>query len=608
MKISTKKSKEQQEKQSYNDSTRFQYNITINWIRHGESCANYLTGKIKDKKSTPEAKLGYGINENEYETDSKDNIEFKDELKNNDEEDWKDELKNSSEEDWEDNLVGEYVGDYVWDEEALDKIERQITTTPDTNQWSSWLGFTSNNEKPEKSVEKSDEKSKISSTVSWITNNYKYEPNLTYIGMNHSINLGTEFFSLREHNNPKNIYISSALTRTITTALLALRFIPNAVIYVVPYINELENGWNITHGDKQNLAVESSKLIKKIMFIKDWLEKNWIIKFDDIEVINFLIAIYEIINTRVMHTNGHQDPGIIKENIKKVLDCRKNRTCRNEYIDNVQNLVLEIIENENIRNGTYFKWGENNEIRATDIVKYNFVISTINKVKQLLEDRQNIRGPIVNFEIYNHFEGLFNDKIVDIPDTKYSNSEFFLNNVLKIIHNDIIFNEEDGRYPEELTRSKQVNTEDIKIYAFIHGSLIRKIWEQNKIDTYNQNLHELENMMNTTVVSNTITFGQLHRIINHDFEIIHRPTKIRSSYYNFENYNADVCKLQSIKGIINYPLGDPQGELDRERYIPTEDVKFFYEEGKNYNDLPLQIKQKYLKYKKKYLNLKNTKF
>ena len=115
-------------------------------------------------------------------------------------------------------------------------------------------------------------------------------------------------------------------------------------------------------------------------------------------------------------------------------------------------------------------------------------------------------------------------------------------------------------------------------------------------------------MMNTTVVSNTITFGQLHRIINHEFEIIHIPTQIRSSYYNFEYYNADICKLQSIKGIINYPLGDPQVDLDREKYIPTEDVKFFYDDGKNYNGLPLQIQQKYLKYKKKYLNLKNTKF
>lgn len=580
------KKKSKKEKLSYNDSCKDQYKITINWIRHGESCANHATGGIKDKID-PNLGLGYGINNNTYETDL---------------------IQEASE--W----LNVPIDDPIDDHEEYDEHDIAIAKTilertdiiPDTANLSDYVtSFWS----PVNNTlnKKTDDKSTLSSTYSYIINKFKYEPNLTYIGMNHSINLGTDFFSQPHRNNSKNIYISSGLTRTITTALLALRFIPNAVIYVVPYINEIHNGWDNIVGDKQNKAVESSILIKKIMFIKDWLERNWITRFDDIEIINFLIAIYEIINEEITVVPGIEKPRTIKEKIKNVLDCRKNIKCRNENIGNVQNLVLEIVNNKYIKKGIYFRWGKNNDIK--DETKYKFVMNTIKKVKKLLEDRKNIRGPIVNFEIYNYFEHLYSIGTKDIPDTKYSNSDFFLSNVLKVIHNDIIFNEENRTYPQNLKRSNQVNTDDITIYAFIHGSLIRKMWKENKSDTYAINEDELEDMMNTTIISNTITFGQLHRIIDHDFEIIHRPTKIRSSYYNFEHYNTNVCKLQSIKGIINYPLGEPLTDLDRIKYVPTQDVEFFYGNEKKYNNLPLQIggyKQKYLKYKKKYLNLKNT--
>ncbi len=122
-------------------------------------------------------------------------------------------------------------------------------------------------------------------------------------------------------------------------------------------------------------------------------------------------------------------------------------------------------------------------------------------------------------------------------------------------------------------------------------------------------------MMNTSIISDVITLRKIsNRIINHNFEIIHEPVKIRSSYHNFEKYNTNVCKMESIKGIINNPLGDPPRELSRKKNPLTPDSYFFYEEeeiGLYDVDLPLQFagyKKKYLKYKQKYLNLKKHNF
>ena len=38
---------------------------------------------------------------------------------------------------------------------------------------------------------------------------------------------------------------------------------------------------------------------------------------------------------------------------------------------------------------------------------------------------------------------------------------------------------------------------------------------------------------------------------NIDFSIIYNPDKIRTKYENFEVLNTDVCRLESIKGVVN---------------------------------------------------------
>ena len=535
--------------QSYYDSDTQTYQIRINWIRHGESCANFDVGSNKDKKSKPPTNSGYGRVRNQYETDRSNKLEK-----------------------WVNVDVVDGIPSYPEDI----AIEHE-------------------------DIEEDIPKSLLQRFTSSAKATFIYEPNLSYIGMSHAINLGTDFFSTQDHYKPQNIYISSGLTRTITTALLALRFIPDAVIYVVPYINEIGNAAQYAGTDKQNTAVKSSILKKKILFIKKWLDKNWITRFDDIEIINFLITIYEIID------DTNPEALQFRQMITDVLNCRKNKVCRETHINQLQELVLQLINDPNIINadGTY--------LIKTDTNKYDSVMNTVRRIRSFYNSMNIFKhGPTVNFEIYDYYEKLReipNYRRV-IPDTTISNIDFFLTDVLKVIHRDIRFTHGTEIYPTHLRMLPNTDRERITIYAFVHGSLIRDMWERFSNSTYEQYKHQLHEMMNTFVVSDIITLGKIsNKIINHAFEIIHDPIKIRSSYHNFEKYNTNVCKLQSIKGIINYPLVDPTSEIIR-KYPPTRDSEFYYseqEDGQYHDNLPLQIggyKKKYLKYKQKYLNLK----
>ena len=528
-----------------------QYNITINWIRHGESCANLAVGSNRDERPS-KASDGYGKLENAYEKDAE--YEMVDKTGTTINETHKDDI-----------------------DESTTKSRSALNALSSLSDWGR-------------------------GKASQLTASNLYEPNLTYIGMNHAINLGTNFFSKDGRITPANIYISSALTRTITTALLALRFVPNAVIYVVPYINEIGNVAQNVGMDWQNTGVKSLLLKKKILFIKKWLDVNWITRFDDIEIINFLITIYEIID------DAKKNALQIKDDIVKVLNCRKDTQCRETSLINLQALVLRLLQMPEISNpeDTTFS------LKKSDETKYTFVMGFIKRAVTLVSNIKLFKnGPTVNFEIYDYYEKLkktLHYKDV-IPDTTISNIDFFLTDVLKIIYRDIKFTQGQQIYPTYLQKLEYTDRDPITIYAFIHGSLIRHMWKTFQQDTYQMHKHELDNMMNTAVISDNITLlKDSHIILSHDFKIIHTPEKIRSTYHNFEKYNPSVCKLQSIKGIINYSLDSVRGKDIQQQYPPDLDSTFYYTDKEHYtDDLPLVITdsyRKYLKYKQKYLNLK----
>lgn len=534
------------------------YQITINWIRHGESCANLEQKNYKDRPTEDSPIEDHPI---------------------------------------EDHPIDEWV--------SVNSEEEKKTSGEEKNFF-------------ERVVDTArDAISSLAEKSTQIQAAFLYEPNLSFIGMNHAINLGTNFIYF--NNKPQNIYISSPLTRTITTALLSLRFIPNAIIYVVPYINEIPNAASTIGYDYQNTAVPSQLLKKRIKFIKEWINKFWIVKFDDIEIMNFLDNIMQIT------TNDK-----LKTSINNILINRKNPDY-NPYA--MQTLINDlIVDKDNILQS--LSVDGNNDI-------YNKIIQTYSTLKEYQNKFNKFKkGPIVNFEIYEYYENLKKNPIYKniLPDLEHPNIDFFYTNVLKTILQDIKFNRETNSYPLNLTHAniEQPNYSNVEIYAFAHGSLIRNIWKKFNAGTYKNNEHELHEMMNTAVIEDKVILCEYtHIVVEHNFFIKYNPEKLRINvkYREMEeNQKENICDNGSVKGVINNI-----GEIMEK--TKSETSKFYNRHVVKFNDsnLPSQFagagagvgsgagagagvkarttdtsksasnyKNKYLKYKSKYTHLKNN--
>ena len=118
---------------------------------------------------------------------------------------------------------------------------------------------------------------------SLLKSTWKYQPNLSFIGMQQAILLGTDFINKEP---AYDVVFASPTVRAIMTAMLGFRSKPNVVIYVVPYISEHQNPMKDITGDYQNKPVNSNILKRIISFMKDWLSRKWFYFYDDIEVIN----------------------------------------------------------------------------------------------------------------------------------------------------------------------------------------------------------------------------------------------------------------------------------------------------------------------------------
>jgi hypothetical protein len=180
------------------------------------------------------------------------------------------------------------------------------------------------------------------------------------------------------------------------------------------------------------------------------------------------------------------------------------------------------------------------------------------------------------------------------------------------------------KFYTEILSEPIFNTDSIpkKILCIAHSSLIRKIWQDKDPNSYDKNREQLRHMLNT---------GVFQEIINYDnstFNEVYEPSKIRWQYENFEDLNIDICRTESVKGIINFNLKEPaetyigsfarnlKGYLARET-IPQERLSYdvaFYDQNNYINkSLPTELiggtdyYLKYLKYKSKYLLLKQNK-
>lgn len=416
------------------------------------------------------------------------------------------------------------------------------------------VGFEKLAEAPSSSRQAS---SRSTNIYTGIKASFKYHPNLSFVGMQQAILLGENFARHQQYD----VIFCSATLRSVMTCLMALRG-TNAIIYVVPYINEILNVASIAMMDYQNTPFSSTILKRQVLFIKDWLEENWIKHFDDIEIMQQLISLGILLSANSKY------PDIV-ESINSLLNCKiskgvleygavsmdKYRTCFNNY-------TLSLIEDIRV------KLVNDDQSNIKGYVLY------FDKVL----DKSFLRGPKIDFSVLEFFEKRCQTK----NDNKY------------FIHQDL-------RYPDMLKFYQYVVPyaihhsifpvqQEITIMCVSHGAFVKDFFSKR----YN---HKFDHMMNTQIWAEEIVITKLDNIISIErlnFNVnVYVPPKIRTNFQNFEVLNMDICRLESLKGILNYPLVDPSLT---NKMIPTKmlttnqniadivspDVKFYFDKQERY--------------------------
>ena len=409
---------------------------------------------------------------------------------------------------------------------------------------------------------------------------FYYSPNLTFIGMQQAIQLGIRYYN---NQNIDVVFVSPSI-RTIMTALLAFRTHPTIKkIYVIPYISENVVG----SPDYQNKPVESTRLFRIIAFIKDWLEKHWFEKYDDIELIIRLDELKKFIGASNIYIDADQiDFGNTIDSFLKCHEANKNEVKSCEYsvvFDNmINNIDALFLKNEKVNN--------NNELKK-------FFLKLVTKDKQLY------RGPEIDFSLLRDAEKKEGKTADQIP----PNMEKFY-----------------SEYKNYLERIG-IRKHDVNIACISHGNVLGKHF----------NIHD--HMDNTQVLEHNITTGTK----NYN---AYMPIDIKANYPNLAALNNDICRTKSIRGAINFPLWYSEKERKASTWNPihkpklahdvNDDVKEAYateylSEGwwytypdyktmkywsNEYTDDAIKerevlqggnmYKHKYLKYKKKYLQQK----
>lgn len=462
---------EPEEKTFIDDETmqKFQYSITIDWVRHAESCANLNSGSVIDVNTKRD--VGY------------------------------DRIKSADTSHTTSSIA-----------EPLYTYAKKATILP-----------------------------------SVIKAACRYHPNLSYIGMQHAINLGILYIK-RETLFYDAVFVSPTL-RAISTAMLALRGIENFKIYVVPYISEVIN---LCKPDYQNMPVSSDILKRQIFFFKEWLVKNLNV-YDDIELINALLDIKE----------SFKNDDAVVTIVDSILKCKRN-----------------------IYNGTYF--GTPNY----DKCNYN-IISILISLDEILQTKKYdtkflkmyinsnsdfFRGPEVDFSILEHYEET--DK--EFPHTKVPTFSKFYKKII----------------PYCLLKGIIPNKPTIKLLCVSHGEIMKRYFgfKYNEKPEHPMNTQVFrEKLFVDAVNKNQNIFMQTGKINFNYFN----PQKIRSVYENFEIFNPDICATQGLKGILNFPLWDVNDPtvlnkmysqipginwMKQPRENAQTNVQFYFDNKSKYND------------------------
>lgn len=453
---------------------------------------------------------------------------------------------------------------------------------------------------------------------------WRYQPNLSFIGMQQAIQLGNNEPVQTTHYD--DVFVSPTV-RTIMTALMALRGKPYT-IHVIPFITEHKN--LAGEGDFQNNPVNALKLRRIVAYIKDWLEINWIKYFDDIMVIKYLSDLKNyldnndldatLINTILMCKQNIDNKtyenrpylayGLYKEQYlpaaKQAYCTSQRKTTQSDvcydlwYKDCIDNIVQNINALKNLL--TKYIQDDNNHQQYLD----PYIVFLDNIV-----DPSFIRGPAVDFSYWENVD------LTPSHEAQHLTFNRFYTHFL----------------PKYIQNNNNISLK--KSYHFLcvsHGSILREYFRLNMSNTNTPKI-----MYNTQIFRESLSIDRAenelilsNRKIKYDEYI---PALIRTNpeFQHLQNQNIDVCRSEGLKGMINYPLWDQS--LQR-GFIPattismaspasswvTPDNKFLF--GDN-PELPAdsvyyktqyqsvvkggnddKYKSKYEKYKSKYLRLK----
>ena len=236
-----------------NNNNNNEFNIF--WIRHAESCANFLEYKILDKPEDENT-----LKELIRKINNTDGLNL---------------LNKSS-----DNENSEYK---TLIETQYSKLDHIITpknklskTTNECNKpYDKVILYGNDNQ--ETCWEKIKKEMANYVKNSMYKSAWLIEPTLSSVGILQSLNLAKKFDEMDIKTSP-NYYISSSMIRTVMTALLCMTMCKTKksnTIYVVPYINEHTNwAYETIEYDKQNMGNSSKELEDKIELMKKWITDN----------------------------------------------------------------------------------------------------------------------------------------------------------------------------------------------------------------------------------------------------------------------------------------------------------------------------------------------
>jgi len=394
------------------------------------------------------------------------------------------------------------------------------------------------------------------------------QPPLSYYGIQQAILLGVNVFNNLDLSMYDCYYYCSPSLRTIMTAMLSLRTINFSLnfrelspisIVIMPELIEKSAG----DFDQQNNIVPEDKLKLMIEYIKWWFINKFFINFDDYELIFYLNQIEELLKTIINKVPHHY---IIHEfinntTLKYILNFKKK--CN---INKKKELLQQIITN--IENDLKSKLISNYEQEKRNIIELN------NKLKKFLSP-----------SFYNfNYNFIFKSSVSNIPNFIILNNKIEKKKLKQISKdNKEIANKNINREELRLSSIPLKPEKQNQVLCFSHGLILKETFPDLFTD-------ENDFLKNTEmiVINNS---APPQRDLKHIQVLDYNETKCQNicgELYDKEKHN--------LFAVINHIMNT----LDTKLIIKD----LFFNPTIDFN---LSLKNKYLKYKKKYLTMKQTK-